>query len=46
MLRLRTTGRRTGEERRAILAYLEDGSNLVLVAMNGWVDPEPDLRSG
>lgn len=41
MLQLRTRGRRTGEERRAILGYVEDGSNLVLVAMNGWADPEP-----
>jgi deazaflavin-dependent oxidoreductase (nitroreductase family) len=41
MLRLRTIGRRTGEERRAILGYQEDGANIVLVAMNGWGDPEP-----
>ena len=41
MLRLRTTGRRTGLERRAILGYQEDGPNIVLVAMNGWADPEP-----
>ena len=41
MLRLTTTGRRTGEARRVIVAYLEDGPNLVLVAMNGWAQPEP-----
>ena len=41
MLRLRTVGRRTGEERTAILGYFEDGSNLVTMAMNGWADPEP-----
>jgi deazaflavin-dependent oxidoreductase (nitroreductase family) len=41
MLRLRTVGRRSGEERTALLGYLEDGSDLVLVAMNGWMDPEP-----
>jgi F420H(2)-dependent quinone reductase len=41
MLRLRTTGRRTGEERRAILGYRDDGPNLVLVAMNGWADLDP-----
>jgi deazaflavin-dependent oxidoreductase (nitroreductase family) len=41
MLRLRTIGRRTGEERWCILVYLEDGPNLVLVAMNGWADPAP-----
>ncbi len=41
MLRLRTTGRRTGQERHAILAYFEDGGDIVLVPMNGWADPEP-----
>jgi len=41
MLRLRTTGRRSGRERRAILAYVEDGPNLVLMAMNGWAEPAP-----
>ena len=41
MLRLRTVGRHTGEERAAILGSIEDGSNLVTKAMNGWVDPEP-----
>lgn len=41
MLRLRTVGRRTGAERFAILAYFEDGANLVTMAMNGWGQPEP-----
>ena len=41
MLRLRTVGRRTGEERIAILGYIEDGDALVTKAMNGWADPEP-----
>ena len=41
MLRIRTVGRRTGEERVAILGYLEDGPNLTTLAMNGWADPEP-----
>jgi len=36
MLRLRTVGRRSGEERTAILGYIEGGSNLVTRAMNGW----------
>lgn len=36
MLRLLTTGRQSGQERRAILAYFEDGSDLVLMSMNGW----------
>ena len=41
MLRLHTIGRRTGEERIAILGYFEDGPDLVTMAMNGWADPEP-----
>jgi len=41
MLRLRTVGRHTGKERIAILGYIEDGSDLVTKAMNGWADPEP-----
>ena len=40
-MRLRTVGRRSGRERAAILAYFEDGPNLVTMAMNGWADPEP-----
>jgi deazaflavin-dependent oxidoreductase (nitroreductase family) len=40
-MRLRTIGRRSGRERVAILAYFEDGPNLVTMAMNGWADPEP-----
>ena len=38
---LRTVGRRTGEERTAILCYFEDGADLVTMAMNGWADAEP-----
>jgi deazaflavin-dependent oxidoreductase (nitroreductase family) len=41
MMRLHTVGRRTGEERVAILGYFEDGPDLVTMAMNGWGDPEP-----
>jgi deazaflavin-dependent oxidoreductase (nitroreductase family) len=41
MLRLTTVGRRSAMERRSILGYLEDGPNLVTLAMNGWADPEP-----
>jgi deazaflavin-dependent oxidoreductase (nitroreductase family) len=41
MLRLRTIGQRTGEERVAILGYFEDGPDLVTLAMNGWADAEP-----
>ena len=41
MLRLRTVGRRSGEERMAILGYFEDGPDLVTMAMNGWADADP-----
>jgi deazaflavin-dependent oxidoreductase (nitroreductase family) len=41
MMRLTTVGRRSGEERKAILGYFEDGPNLVTMAMNGWGEPEP-----
>jgi F420H(2)-dependent quinone reductase len=40
-LQLVTVGRRSGKERTAILGYVEDGANLVTLAMNGWADPEP-----
>ena len=41
MMHLTTTGRRTGQERRVILGYIEDGPNLVTMAMNGWAEDEP-----
>jgi len=41
MMRLTTTGRRTGQERSVILGYFEDGPNVVTMAMNGWADGEP-----
>jgi deazaflavin-dependent oxidoreductase (nitroreductase family) len=41
LLRLKTIGRRSGTERAAILGYVEDGTNLVTLAMNGWGDEEP-----
>jgi F420H(2)-dependent quinone reductase len=40
-LRLTTTGRRTHQDRSVILGYLEDGPNLITLAMNGWADGEP-----
>jgi len=40
-LRLVTTGRRTGQQRSAMLGYLEDGPNLFTLAMNGWGEAEP-----
>jgi deazaflavin-dependent oxidoreductase (nitroreductase family) len=41
MLRLRTIGRRSGEERKAIVGYLEDGSDLVTLATNGMAARTP-----
>lgn len=40
-LRLTTTGRRSGRERAVIIGYVEDGPNLVGVAMNGWEEGHP-----
>jgi deazaflavin-dependent oxidoreductase (nitroreductase family) len=40
-LRLITVGRKTGQERAAILGYFEDGEDLVTLAMNGWGEAEP-----
>jgi F420H(2)-dependent quinone reductase len=40
-LRLTTRGRRSGEPRSVILGYLEDGPNLIAMAMNGWGAAEP-----
>jgi F420H(2)-dependent quinone reductase len=41
MMCLHTVGRRSGEERKAILGYFEDGPDLVTMAMNGWADADP-----
>jgi deazaflavin-dependent oxidoreductase (nitroreductase family) len=40
-LRLTTVGRKTGRERSVIVGYIEDGPDLVLVAMNGWDEGHP-----
>jgi F420H(2)-dependent quinone reductase len=40
-LRLTTIGRKSGKERSVIIGYLEDGPNLVAIAMNGWDDGHP-----
>jgi deazaflavin-dependent oxidoreductase (nitroreductase family) len=40
-MRLTAVGRRSGEERSVILAYYEDGADLVTLAMNGWSPGEP-----
>lgn len=41
MLRLTTTGRRSGRTRTAIIGYYPDGANLVTLAMNGWGEGAP-----
>ncbi len=41
MLRLTTLGRRSGEIRSAILGYLEDGEDLLLLATNGMDERPP-----
>ncbi len=38
---LRTTGRKTGQQRRNGLYYVEDGPNLVIVASNAGRDEDP-----
>lgn len=38
---LTTIGRRTGRERSVIVGYVEDGPNLVTMAMNGWGEGHP-----
>ena len=38
---LTTTGRRSGQPRQVLVGYIEDGDNLVTMAMNGWGPPEP-----
>jgi len=40
-MRLTTVGRRSGQERSVIVGYVEDGPNLVVLAMNGWDDGDP-----
>lgn len=40
-LRLTTTGRRSGRPRTVIIGYIEDGPNLVTMAMNGWDEGLP-----
>jgi deazaflavin-dependent oxidoreductase (nitroreductase family) len=40
-LRLTTIGRKSGQERSVIIGYIEDGPNLVALAMNGWDEGHP-----
>lgn len=39
--RLTTVGRRSAVERSVMVGYVEDGPNLVTMAMNGWQPAEP-----
>jgi len=40
-LRLTAVGRNSGQERNVIIGYVEDGPNLVTLAMNGWDEGHP-----
>lgn len=40
-LRLTTLGRRSGQRRTVIIGYIEDGANIVTMAMNGWDEGHP-----
>jgi deazaflavin-dependent oxidoreductase (nitroreductase family) len=40
-MRLTTTGHRSGRERTVIVGYLDDGPDLVVMAMNGWDEGHP-----
>jgi deazaflavin-dependent oxidoreductase (nitroreductase family) len=40
-LHLTTTGRTSGQPRNVIVGYLEDGDDLVTMAMNGWDEGHP-----
>ncbi|MGH9030560.1 MAG: nitroreductase/quinone reductase family protein [Acidimicrobiia bacterium] len=40
-MRLTAIGRKSGQERSVIVGYLEDGPNLVTIAMNGWDEGHP-----
>ena len=41
MMRLTTTGRRSGQQRSVMLGYFNEGPDLVTMAMNGWGTDEP-----
>ena len=40
-MHLTTLGRRSGKQRSVIVGYLEDGDDLVVLAMNGWDEGHP-----
>ncbi len=41
VLHLTTTGRTSGQQRSVVIGYLEDGPNLITLAMNGWDEGHP-----
>ena len=41
LMEMTTVGRRTGRPRSVMLAYFEDGPDIVTMAMNGWGEAEP-----
>jgi deazaflavin-dependent oxidoreductase (nitroreductase family) len=40
-MHIETIGRRTGRERSVIVGYIEDGTDPVVLAMNGWDEGQP-----
>jgi len=40
-MRLTTTGRRSGRSRTVVVGYFREGERLVVLAMNGWAQPDP-----
>lgn len=40
-LRLTAIGRKSGQDRSVIIGYIEEGTNLVALAMNGWDEGHP-----
>ena len=40
-MKITTVGRKSQEERSVILGYIEDGDDLVTLAMNGWLEGHP-----
>ncbi|MGZ4614015.1 MAG: nitroreductase/quinone reductase family protein [Actinomycetes bacterium] len=40
-MRLTTIGRKSGQQRSVLIGYLEDGQDLVVLAMNGWDEGHP-----
>jgi deazaflavin-dependent oxidoreductase (nitroreductase family) len=40
-LHLTTVGRKSGQERSVMVGYIEDGPNLIVLAMNGWDEGHP-----